>query len=64
MKVIIFLSTFLICTALNVLIGIFTGIKLGSVLLYVLAFAIARKLSESFEKRQRQKSPATKHNHD
>ncbi|MGN0451351.1 MAG: hypothetical protein ACI4FN_04450 [Acutalibacteraceae bacterium] len=63
-KFLIYSLTFVIGTALNTLLGIFTGIKFGAFFLYIIEFAIAQKLYGKFDNHRKQKSsinPRIKH---
>lgn len=51
MKVLIWVLTIIIGTAINVLIGEVTGVRLGAFLLYIVEAAIARKLCQRWDEK-------------
>lgn len=60
MKVLIWISTFLLGAIVNTLIGVATGIKAGSVLLFIVEYFIAKKLCEKWDEKQAGKNTENK----
>lgn len=56
MKVLIWISTFIIGSILNTFIGMATGIRAGSVLLYIVEYYIAKKLCQKWDEHKQDKS--------
>ena len=61
MKVFIWISTFVVGAFINTLIGYVTGIRFGSVLLFIIDFFIARKLCEVWDNRMPQHKAEVNH---
>lgn len=56
MKVLIWISTFIIGSILNTFIGMATGIRAGSVLLYIVEYYIAKKLCQKWDEHKQEKN--------
>ena len=63
MKILIYTLTFIIGTIINTFIGILTGIKAGAALLYIIEIAIARKIWQKIESKNKQKNLVAGVNH-
>lgn len=59
MKVLIWISTFLVGTLINTLIGYAIGIRAGAVLLYIVEYYVAKKLCEKWDEHKRTKEAST-----
>lgn len=57
MKVLIWVLTILLGTIINTIIGVLTGIRAGSVLLYIVECLIAKKLCEKWDDQHKAENP-------